>query len=140
IDRAARREVALQHARYPVLELHRGAGADPDYLIDLVRVEPGLDPVYQRLGDRDGLDLAEHVVEQLHREAVTERADVKQILAHRAEQILARGIGLRRAADDDRELARFRPHRAAADRRVEHRDAALREAPLETPRRERVDR
>src|ERR1700730_16941108 len=42
VDRAARREVALQHARHPVLELHRGTGADPDHLIDLVRVEPGL--------------------------------------------------------------------------------------------------
>src|SRR5438477_6680902 len=42
VDRAARREVALQHAWHPVLELHRRASADSDHLIDLLRIEPGL--------------------------------------------------------------------------------------------------
>ena len=64
-------------------------GTDAHDLIDLVRVEPGLDAVDERLGDRHGLDLAEHVVQQLHRQSMPEPADMEHILAHRAEQVLA---------------------------------------------------
>ena len=56
---------------------------------------PAFDPEDQRLGDCHRADLAEHVVDQLHRQAVPELADMEQILAHGVEQILASGIGFR---------------------------------------------
>src|SRR5499427_8397177 len=85
IDRPARREVAREHARHAVLELHAVASADTDDLKNLARVEPGLFAEHQRLGDRDGGDLAAHVVDQLHRKAVAEITDMEDVLAHRAE-------------------------------------------------------
>jgi site-specific DNA recombinase len=42
IDRPARHEVAREHARHAVLELHAVAGAHADDLKNLARVEPGL--------------------------------------------------------------------------------------------------
>ena len=54
-------------------------------------------------------------------------ADMEHVLAHRMEEILARGEGLGRPADDHRQRPRRRAVRAAADRRVEHRDAFLRQ-------------
>src|SRR5216684_3816339 len=64
---------------------------------------------------------------------MAERSDMEQILAHRAEQILAGGIGFRRTADDDRQRAGFRPDCAAADWRVKHRHAAAGECSTAAP-------
>src|SRR6266446_10376738 len=41
---AAGREIAPQHPRHAAFELYAGASADPHELIDLLRVETGLDP------------------------------------------------------------------------------------------------
>src|SRR6516225_11418475 len=103
INRPARREVAREHARHAVLELHAVAGAHADDLKNLARVEPGLLAEHQRLRDRDRGDLAEHVVDQLHRKAVAEIADMEDVFAHRAKQILAGGEGFGRPADDHRQ-------------------------------------
>jgi hypothetical protein len=68
------------------------------------------------------------------------RSPTWNVLAHRSEQILARREGFGRAAGDYRESTRRGAMCAAADRRVQHRNASSRELLAKAPRRERVDR
>src|ERR1700724_3879296 len=100
VNRAPRHEIARQHARHPVFELHAAAGTDAHDLIDFLRIEASLLAEHQRLGNSDSGDLAEHVVDQLHRQSMPEPADMEHILAHRAEQVLAGRKGLGYPADD----------------------------------------
>jgi hypothetical protein len=59
-----------------------------------LRIEASLLAEHQRLGNSDSGDLAEHVVDQLHRQSMPEPADMEHILANRAEQVLAGRKGL----------------------------------------------
>src|ERR1700757_104373 len=52
------REVAGEHARHPVLELHAVTGTHADHFEDLFGVEPGFLAEDQRLGYRNRRDLA----------------------------------------------------------------------------------
>src|SRR5262249_60774372 len=61
-------------------------------------------------------------LDQLHRKALTERAHVKLLRAHRLEEIAARLERGAVASRDDRQLSGGRALRAAAHRGVEHGD------------------
>ena len=140
VDAAARREVPREHLRRPVLEGVARAGAHPDHIVDRLGIEPGLDAHHERLGHRHHVHLHQHVVDELHRQSLAEPAHVKELGAHRLEEVAAGVERLARAARDDRQLARDRAPGPAAHRRIEHGDAARAEPIGEPPRGEGVDR
>src|SRR5712671_1114996 len=55
-------------------ELFRHPGTIAHDLVDFLRIEASLLAEHQRLGNSDSGDLAEHVVDQLHRQSMPEPA------------------------------------------------------------------
>ena len=98
------------------------AGAGADHVVDRARVEAGLLADHHRLGDSDGLHLPQHVIDELHREAPVPARRRETPRPHGLEDVPA-------ASNASREpptiIDRSRTLRlgAAADRRIEHRNA-----------------
>ena len=126
-------------ARQPVAQDPARAAAAGDRLAHLVEVGAGLGGEREAFGDPDRGHRAHQVVRELRDLAVSDRPDVHGA-PERLEQRQAARVRRIRASGHDRQVALARRDRAAADRRVEHVDAARREPSCQILRRGRLHR